>query len=110
MKKDALIENYSSLFVPARTVRLSVTDDDIADGLPGQPQSCPVHLALRRRLNDGWAVTVGRCGLVLENRDARRSFTIDLPQSATRFITAFDRDLPVKPSRFDVVLPREAVR
>lgn len=42
-----------------QTLRIKVTQYDIDNGEVGQPQSCPIALALNRMFPDNWEVSVG---------------------------------------------------
>lgn len=87
-------------------MRIQVTKEDVAAGLPVDAFSCPVALALRRafpRLDVGVGhntLHVGRSRLIL-------------PPRAQRFVGNFDMTMPwpwVRPFSFDLDLLPESVR
>lgn len=69
-----------------------VTQDDINNGVPGNPHLCPIARAVRR---------AGRERVSVDNDEiVTRSKTFDLPTEAVRFLCRFDASRPVKPFTF----------
>lgn len=83
---------------------VSVTLDDIRDGLRGRSLWCPVARALNRVTNQAWWVGVG------VRESGRRGWKlvpcigddVDAPAFAIRFIKRFDRGEAVKPFSFTI--------
>lgn len=81
-----------------KTVRIEVTDDDIAEGCPHQPGSCPIARAARRA-GIPW-VRVGGSTLRYGTHGPRGR--VALPEAAAVFVSRFDRRLSVGPFAFSV--------
>ena len=86
-------------------MKITVTQEDINEGSPQDPGSCPVALACIRELKLGKtddievvenAVAVGRS---TANGDWVTK-TYKPPVKVTKFIEAFDKGKPVKPFTF----------
>jgi len=82
---------------------ITVTAEHIARGVADSCDHCPVALAIREALPHGpglWVdsahVTVGKPGHWTE---------VDLPDTVTHFIEAFDGGDPVRPFTFDLDYP-----
>jgi hypothetical protein len=79
-------------------VRVEVTAEDIAKGVPERPCFCPVARALRRvgvePSVNGWWLDL-RC-------------SIPTPADVVTFMGAFDNERPVEPFAFDIELPDAA--
>jgi hypothetical protein len=94
-----------------KTVHVQVTQQDINQGRPYSPSSCPIALALKRATKAGY-VSVGpaRADITvyrLFRKDA--SYLAPLPTTAAKFIETFDNyhtHLTVKPFEFDLELER----
>lgn len=74
-------------------VEISVTAEDIANGIPGDCRFCPVAQAIRRQVPGGF---VHAFTDTLWTSDV----TATTPQEVADFIRAFDRDEPVAPFTF----------
>jgi hypothetical protein len=74
------------------TLSVSVTAEDIAEGVPRSRCACPIANAVVRALHAAgltiYDVQVSRCDLILGNEHTYRLFPI--PQVAIDFIDAFD--------------------
>lgn len=89
---------------------ITVTQDDIDNGQIGECSRCPVARAMIRALNIPEDVEnledvllVGVLGYALyQNGDYQQM--IKLPESATRFINAFDEGCFVEPFEFAVAV------
>lgn len=81
---------------------LTVTEEDIARGVPTDGSACPVARALKRELEPDYVfVSPDGIELVFETKDTGTIY-LDLPATKpmTSFIDAFDSDGQVQPSRF----------
>lgn len=67
------------------TVKVDVTEFDIAWGVPRSPCRCPVALALRRVTGQSWDV-FGTSATPEEGK------TVSLPFTVVAFISVFDSD------------------
>lgn len=79
-------------------IRVEVTAEDIAEGVPGNATYCPIALALQRRLdalagvaNDAWGVA---------DEKGHIKGTFPMTARARLFVLAFDRGAAVYPSTF----------
>ena len=77
-------------------MRIEVTQEDIARGLPRAVDACPVALAVKR----AFLLSRTSVGSTAFTGPGGRRFA--LPAEATEFIRAFDKKLPVQPIAFDV--------
>jgi hypothetical protein len=84
----------------AKIDKLDVTEEDImaASGIPGQPDSDPIYIALKRTYPEIFALgKVLVCPVAILYRQANASHDITpdlwskLPQIAQAFITAYDQ-------------------
>lgn len=82
-------------------VRIDVTAEDIAHGVRGECDSCPIALAIERTL--GVVPLVNRFDVALDGCDDDNA--IDLPSEATFFIEDFDMGLTPEPFAFDLEVP-----
>jgi hypothetical protein len=84
-------------------MRIEVTAEDIAEGVPQYGSTCAVGRALRRATGVGWYV---------DGEDAFRlldeSEFIPLPPEAIGFVGRFDAGLPVEPLAFEFPWERPA--
>lgn len=80
---------------------ITVTAEDIAQGLRLSPSACPIAKAVYRATD--WAVLVDGTNL-LTGGDG----TVKLPTEAQTFINRFDNGMLVVPFSFEVNLPDEA--
>jgi len=78
-------------------VRITVTEGDIANGVVGCPNACPIALALLRVLGP-----VARVDVMEEEArvDGPRRARGYMPPVASRFVRAFDESRPVEPFEF----------
>lgn len=86
-------------------VEVTVTEDDIALGIPGNSRLCPVASALKRQFSlnrfADVGVGLGLCSFVCETSTgflAQKTYV--LSESAQIFISDFDRRRPVQPITF----------
>jgi hypothetical protein len=84
-------------------VRVSVTEDDIANGTPGSPCKCPIAIALKRIVKYPSIPQVGG-----EYVYGLRSL-VELTLEARQFVAAFDKGFPVSPFDFDADIPIAAM-
>ena len=75
-------------------MKIEVTQEDINKGAPYRPSTCPVALAISRRLHDKRNVLVGYHTVLIDGR------LYDFPPEATNFIVRFDDREPVQPFKF----------
>jgi len=90
-----------------KTIRITVTKQDIANGKIRSNKRCPVALAVRRAClrRGGWQaglkhVEIGRQFCYLSDQGE-----IVLPKRARRFIARFDDKESVKPFSFNLRIP-----
>jgi alpha-ketoglutarate-dependent taurine dioxygenase len=88
-------------------VKIQVTDQDIAHGLAGDCEECPIALAIYRALSATAGIRVGTGGVTLYRDHANAM--VALPAAASRFISRFDHDDLVEPFEFDLDVPDELV-
>lgn len=77
--------------ISVRSFKVSVTQEDIQKGVPGDSARCPIHRALRRAVGgeDGW-------NLLVEN----------MPLEVIQFVRRFDAGLAVEPFTFTALIVR----
>lgn len=85
-------------------VKIQVTAEDIAHGLAGDCEECPIALAIYHALHDA-PVRVGTGGVTIYHEDTNAM--VALPVAASRFISRFDHDEVVEPFEFDLDVPDE---
>jgi hypothetical protein len=84
-----------------KRVKISVTEDDISKGKPGQPRSCPIARAAARSFGcSSKCVSVGPLDMSVAGDEL--DFYAVLPACAQTFIGRFDSNDPVKPFSFYV--------
>jgi hypothetical protein len=86
--------------------KIQVTAADIAHGLAGDCEECPIALAIYRALSDA-GVRVGTGGVTLYREGTNAMLA--LPEAATKFIVRFDHDEPVAPFEFELDVPDEVL-
>ena len=86
-------------------LKIHVTQEDINLGEPKKCDNCPVYRAVNR------VAKVRSVGYMMTTfgTDPEIVF-IDMPKSALDFIEAFDRNKPVVPFSFYMVIPDEYLR
>lgn len=85
---------------PGSVTRISVTEDDIAQGKRGSCEACPIALAAGRAV-PGAEASVG--GSHLDIYLAGRILTAPLPEAAATFVRRFDDSaIPVGPLEFEI--------
>lgn len=84
-----------------KTVRVDVTQDDIAAGQQCSSFACPIALAARRVLKDPFPCVGGNVLLTEDANDGR----LPLPPAARAFIRRFDHAETVEPFSFELTLP-----
>jgi hypothetical protein len=97
-----------------REVQINVTAEDIEHGKGGDCNECPIARGLNRWLGGSFYARVG--GYTVSVADPALPFaecdvyTCRLPEEATRFIGAFDRDSSPEPFSFMLTLPTELLK
>lgn len=86
-------------------VSVEITAEDIAQGIEGDCEACPVARALGRATGDG--VSVDSDVIVFHGRHARQHFSMNTPKEFAIFITRFDGfgAEHVEPFSYDLTLP-----
>jgi len=97
-----------------RTVAVSITAQDIENGLRGGCFRCPGALAINRFLKEGLGSVVGYdlvnlVNLVTIDKSAPVVFDVPAPEALTRFIVTFDDGRDVEPVTFDLTLPESVL-
>lgn len=88
------------------SILVPVTQKHIDDGKKQDCQKCVIALAIKDALNKNRGVDKDKIEIVtLTNHsvvriDGGRAFSIGHPGHISSFIRNFDRDVPVKPTRF----------
>jgi len=93
-------------------VTIHVTSHDIARGVLGDPDLCPVALSLRRAISNRWSAAVERHDVILlRHGDDRPLPPLRLPPAAAHFADQFDHGGhdAVGPMRFVIELPEGVV-
>lgn len=86
-------------------VKISVTQDDIDDGVPGHPYACAINRALRRVYPKKIvAVEKDRVYFVRRPNDVIEHMAM-LPHVAAIFVRAYDNGEEVAPFAFDLEIP-----
>lgn len=87
-----------------RDLEIQVTAQDIKEGIPLSATRCPIARALRRVTGKIWAVHPSFNGLrahaLVLYGDGPQPY--DLPKTAARFITRFDKSLNPPPFKFNL--------
>lgn len=78
-----------------KTISISVTAEDIANGVRENPCCCPIALALRREFHGSEAV-VGNMNACVG------SHLFLLPAAARKFVEDFDELRPTAPATFEL--------
>ena len=89
-------------------MRISVTAEDIMDGIPGDCDNCPLVFAMSRAIPGAFAVTVGGDNAIayfwvgegVEQRQSQRTFA--LPKEARDFVEHFDMTRYGQPFSFEL--------
>lgn len=81
-------------------VKFTVTEEDIANGKAFVSRSCPIALALSRKLN--YPVSVGAFSVYIED-----DFGVPLSKKAEEFVIRFDGGLHCEPATFVLDLDRK---
>jgi hypothetical protein len=87
-------------------MRIAVTADHIARGIPKDPRTCPVALAIRSALPSMKYISVVFSTAFLL-RDSMREYEAFLPEEVVIFVDDFDNGLPVFPFEFELDIPAE---
>jgi hypothetical protein len=82
-------------------VRIRVNQRDIKNGKPGKSYSCPIALAIKRKIKDSEDVVVG-LDVIYVNRKNR---AISNPGNVFRWVRDFDAKRLVKPFSFTIYFP-----
>src|SRR5450631_988914 len=83
-----------------RKIKVTVTEDDIANGAANNRMKCPVALACAREDIDEPEFEIPG----LNYYAGHRHMTVKLPKAACDFATAFDDGKPVVPFEFEFEL------
>lgn len=84
---------------------ISVTQEDIDHGISGDPERCPIALALKKALPAGWTVIIGSgyyARIRIRDSSNWRYMTFLPPLSVMEFTGRFDRLLNVSPFTFEI--------
>ena len=85
-------------------VKISVDEDAIARGKPGNCLECPVALAMNKKLRDPH--TAAAFGATADIRvSGTSSAFLRLPAASSEFVMKFDRREQVEPFEFDIHIP-----
>lgn len=76
-------------------LRIDITWEDILYGEIGQPQSCPIALALNRMFPDNWEVSVGGDNVRIDGINYTS-------KAAEEFVEKFDADGNASPMTIEV--------
>lgn len=80
---------------------VSVTEEDINNGVPGDPNYCPIALAIQRIFpNFGVMVGKDRINLEFEMNNSPGFYCIGTTYSQYRFVRRFDKGKSVQPFNF----------
>jgi hypothetical protein len=94
--------------VLTKTVRVEVTAEDIKHGAMSDCENCPVAWAFIRATGlDHFKVSVDEITITWPFSDRKEA--IELPESVSEWISAFDDGKPVSPISFDLDVPAEAL-
>lgn len=87
-----------------RRLKVEVTAEDIAAGVPSDCQECPIALALKRAgvIEPAVAKTWFLAG--------KGADMVNLPPLGWSFVIEFDNGRKVEPFSFEIDVPNEAVR
>lgn len=88
-----------------KRVRINVTQRDIDRGVRSTLTSCPIALAIKRRVVEDSTVAVTQFAVLYGT-----FMSSPFPYRATQFIYHFDLGKPVKPFTFTLELPEEVLR
>jgi hypothetical protein len=81
-------------------MKVEVTQEDINQGTKGNPDSCPIVLAVKRLMAKYVHIQVYSKELVLSTKDYESIHK--LPAEARRFIELLDGEMEVTPITFEV--------
>lgn len=81
-------------------MKVSVSQEDIAGGMPGSVFSCPVALAIKRAVPEADEVIVAVSKAYAHVGDCLVSYR--LPLDVQGFIISFDMEHPVQPFTFEM--------
>ncbi len=88
-----------------KRIMIDVTQEDIEQGSRGSPYYCPLAYAFCRQF-PGREVGVFWDFVILDDpKDGRQK--IHITRTAQKFIGRFDANIPVKPVRFQFLVPAE---
>lgn len=99
--KKYFSDGVSSLFTRSKQtgqIWLEVTQEDIDQGESCNPNRCPVSRAVSRQLKGSWSVGLTH----VSKRGGESSMYYILPDTAVKFICAYDSGYPVAPFIFSV--------
>jgi hypothetical protein len=82
------------------TITVTVTQEDIDNGMRHTPCACPIALATAREAGTGCDVSVGATRLNIYRAGPASRTRYRLPGDARDFICRFDLDLSVRPFTF----------
>ena len=91
-----------------KSVRINVTQGDIAAGLPNNSASCPVARAVNRKLKEDYRSKISfSCGIYIHGVCEA---AIELPKKAYDWWNKFDAGEEVRPFTFTLKLPEEYLK
>jgi hypothetical protein len=88
----------------SKTVQVDITDDDIANGSRCSAWNCPIQRGVTRATG-AQGVAVYPLWVAICDSEGRWNESTRLPAVAARFISDFDRSLPVQPISFELCIP-----
>jgi hypothetical protein len=95
---ETVTKKTKNMKKPTKPVKVIVTEHDIKKGVPGDEDSCPIALALKRRFRRD-DITVGDYTIIIDGYVMKHLAVTD------RFVEAFDEGGFVRPFSF-VINPR----
>lgn len=90
-------------------VTINVTEEDIRQGVPCRSYSCPIALAIGRRVKPGIGVGVGHLNMIVTD-GSQLGLSVPVPFEARRFVRAFDFHEAVEPFSFGVDIPEQYLK
>lgn len=86
---------------------VKVTAEDIENGVPDNPNHCPIANSLKRMFNNRCTPHVGHTIIELSVKNKHYAkFRMQMPLSATRFARKFDAYYIVEPFEFEIKLDK----
>jgi len=93
-------------------ITISVTQNDINNGIQIECQKCPIARAINRRLKSKFIAEIFAWRVDLYNTENHNKRLYEVEHNQEAFIVAFDRGKKVKPFRFrrDICCPYKRMR